>query len=115
SSNGIVAEIFSNDRKIFSYTISNGVITNVKNTDGEILVSYLYDAIGNLKEAVYLDGTSREYLYENSDYLKALTGIINENGIKYTAWEYDVNGRVINSSHSSGSNKYLFDYSSPYA
>ena len=40
------------------------------------------------------DGTTRQYHYENSDYPEALTGITDENGVRYASYGYDADGQA---------------------
>lgn len=44
---------------------------------------YVYDTNNNLMTVTYLDNTSRQYRYENTQNPHALTGIIDENGVRY--------------------------------
>lgn len=48
--------------------------------------------------------SSRQYVYENSAFPSALTGIVDENGNRYTTWAYDSTGRAISSQHAGGAN-----------
>ncbi|MGD8619769.1 MAG: RHS repeat-associated core domain-containing protein, partial [Gammaproteobacteria bacterium] len=50
---------------------------------------------GNLLEFVENpDGSTRQYHYENPDYPEALTGITDENGIRYASYGYDADGQA---------------------
>ncbi|MCK4588007.1 MAG: RHS repeat protein, partial [Gammaproteobacteria bacterium] len=57
--------------------------------------NYNYDSNYNLTSVVNPDGTSRTYVYENSLFPHALTGIIDERGIRYATYAYDDQGRGI--------------------
>src|SRR5690606_3324280 len=63
---------------------------------GEIY-SYGFGTEGTLDSVTYPDGTSRTYLYENNSYPQALTGIVDENGIRIRTWGYDAHGRAYES------------------
>ena len=43
-----------------------------------------------------------QYLYENNQLLWALTGIVDERGIRTATWTYDSTGRVLSSEHAGG-------------
>jgi YD repeat-containing protein len=89
----------------------------VKSTlPGGEYITYDYSAINNsnayvLHKVVYPDTSQIIYLYENSQYPYALTGIIDNKGIRYATWAYDEKGRAISSEHANSKNKWLFDYS----
>jgi YD repeat-containing protein len=61
---------------------------------------YAYDGAGNLTGIVNPDGTSRQYHYENPDFVHALTGITDERGNRYATYNYDSQGRAIATWHS---------------
>ncbi|MDQ2702091.1 MAG: hypothetical protein M3Y70_04600 [Pseudomonadota bacterium] len=71
-------------------------------------VSYDYDTDRNLIRVQYPDGTSRQYLYAESELVPSggkhlLSGIIDESGQRYASFGYDARGRVISSKlHASG-------------
>lgn len=66
-------------------------------TPGGEVYSYGFGAVGTLESVTYPDGKSKTYLYENSSYPRALTGIIDENGIRIRSWSYDSHGRAYES------------------
>lgn len=62
-------------------------------------VDYSYDASANFERATYADGTSKQYHYNESGLSPAndkhaLTGITTENGLRYSSYGYNANGRV---------------------
>ncbi len=75
-------------------------------------LTYDYDAIGNLVSVTYPDNKVRTYLYEHPTFPNALTGIVDENGKRYAAWNYDSQGRAISSEHAGGAEKVTVDYAS---
>jgi len=84
---------------------------------------YVYDAIGNLMSVTYPDATpansadnpKRIYHYENADFPNHLTGITDENGVRYATYAYDANGLAISTEHAqttnpTGQEKFELDY-----
>ena len=94
----------------FYYTqISNGWrVYQVVAPDGTHY--YSYGANNNLIQANQVDGSHRQYLYENSSFLHALTGITDENGQRFATWAYDSAGRATSSQHAGGADLYTVDY-----
>jgi RHS repeat-associated protein len=91
----------------FSYDEQNR-IAQVASANGNIQFSY--DANNNLQQVTYPDATTRQYLYENTTFVHALTGIIDENNNRYATWSYDAEGRSISSEHANGVNKVSLTY-----
>lgn len=92
----------------FGYDAS-GRIVSATDPAGET-VQYGYDANDNLVSVTYPDGTSRHYLYENAAFPHALTGLIDENGVRYASWRYNDQGRAISSEHADGIGKVTVSY-----
>ncbi|MEO8306260.1 MAG: RHS repeat-associated core domain-containing protein [Betaproteobacteria bacterium] len=69
---------------------------------GNRVYLYKYDDRGRLTSVTYPDGTVRTYHYENASFLHALTGITDENGVRFATWSYDTTGRAISSRHAGG-------------
>jgi YD repeat-containing protein len=76
------------------------------------LYQYEYDDAGNLSRTTYPDGRVRQYLYENPTYLHALTGIVDENSVRFASFGYDANGSAILTEHAGGTNKVTLSYAS---
>ena len=72
---------------------------------------YVYDqpgAMGNLVEVRYPDQKSRNYTYMDDPTGRGfalLTGIIDERGIQYGTWAYDLEGRATLSMHANGDDR----------
>lgn len=74
---------------------------------------YQYDSTnGNLTRVYFPDETSdpddnpfKEYLYENSDFIHALTGIIDENGNRYATFGYNSDGHAVLTEHAGGAER----------
>ena len=72
------------------------------------LFSYAYDSDGNISSVTYPDGKSRTYLYNEAantsgaDLPHALTGVLDENGDRYSTSQYDAQGRAIATERAGG-------------
>jgi RHS repeat-associated protein len=71
---------------------SSGRLSTVGLPDSTHL-TYGYDGYNNLASVSFSDGSVRQYLYENSTYRNALTGVIDESGRRRLTWTYDSAGR----------------------
>ena len=89
---------------------------------------YSYDGNGNLKTVTYPDDTpadlsdnpKKTYVYGsdpgeivntgNVSQPNALTGIIDENGVRYATYRYDSAGKAISTEHAGGVEQYRLDY-----
>ncbi len=85
------------------------------------VVSYAYDANNNLITVTYPNGGVKTYHYNeqgntaNTNLPNALTGITDENGIRYATYKYDSSGRAISTEHAGGVQKYQLNYVAPYS
>jgi len=77
----------------FVYDASNRIAT-VTDPSGSV-ITYGYDANNNLVSVTYQNGSVRRYHYENATLKNALTGITDENGVRYITYSYDVSGKAI--------------------
>ena len=68
--------------------------------EGDLLVSVIYPDSTPGDDS---DNPSKTYHYEDSRFPTALTGITNENNVRYATWEYDDNGRAYVSKHAGDS------------
>jgi len=91
----------------FSYDGSDRVST-VATPDGTF--TYTYDGNNNLTEVEKPDTKTRTYHYEDTSFINALTGITNEDSVRYATWGYDSQGRVISSEHAGGVDNYAIAY-----
>lgn len=85
-----------------------GHLASVETPDGPI--SFDYDGSNNLTAAVYPDGTSRTYVYEDGSLINHLTGIVDENGDRFATWAYDMAGRAILSERGGAKERVQFVY-----
>ncbi|MCP4410444.1 MAG: RHS repeat protein, partial [Gammaproteobacteria bacterium] len=66
---------------------------------------YDYDSQGNLVSVRYPDATTRQYVYQDPQHVHALSGIIDERGVRLSRWAYDAQGRAIMSEHADGAER----------
>ena len=98
-----------NNRSLtLSYTA--GRVTSITTPIGTF--SYSYDGNGNLSEVEKPGSATREYHYEDVNFVHALTGITDENNIRFATYAYDMQGRAILSKHSGDVDSYEVDYNS---
>ncbi len=93
----------------FSYD-GSGRVSSVATPDGTY--SYTYGSNNNLTQVTKPDTETRQYHYEDGSFVNALTGLTNENGVRYLTWDYDAQGRPISSERAGGTNSYSISYDS---
>ncbi len=103
-----LVEAENNNGRVISFNYTDDRLATVNTPSG--IIQYLYQD-QNLVQVIYQDGSSRQYHYEDTRFLSHLTGITNENGVRYATWAYDSSGRVILSEYANGSERYEFLYS----
>jgi hypothetical protein len=69
-----------------------------------------YDSNLNLTKIVWPDGKNRTFVYERADLPWALTGVIDENSVRFSTFGYDTAGRAISTEHAGGKNKFSTSY-----
>ncbi len=84
-------------------------VADISDEDG-ILVSYMYDNLGRLTDAVFRDGTSRHYFYEDPNFIDGLTGIRDESEQRYSTYAYDANGLAVLTEHANGTQRGVAEY-----
>ena len=73
---------------------------------------YGYDSFDNPTSVTYPDGKVRTYVYNEPDLTAgadlpfALTGVIDENNIRFASFSYDAAGRAVATEHAGGVNKH---------
>ncbi len=103
---------------IFTYDDA-GRLTNLKAIQDKYGYFYVhgyeynYDLNGNLiSRVVKADGSvyTHQYIYENTTFVNALTGIIDENGKRFATYSYDDQGRAVSTEHAGGVDKVAVVY-----
>ncbi len=93
----------------FDYDVT-GRLESITTPDGAI--DYAFDINDNLISATYPDTTVRDYVYEDTDLVNHLTGIIDENDDRFATWDYNADGQVILSEHAGSKEKVELAYNS---
>jgi YD repeat-containing protein len=76
-------------------------ITLVTAADGST-IQVTYDTSNNLRTLIWADGNVRTFVYENSMFPWALTGIVDEGGARYGTYGYDAQGRATSTALGAG-------------
>lgn len=98
----------------FTYD-SQAHVTQVTTPSGHA-IRYGYDSEGRLHTVTWPDGHTRTYRYNEPAHTgganrpTALTGILDENGVRYATYQYDSRGRAISSEHAGGAGKVSVSY-----
>ncbi|MEQ6570944.1 DUF6531 domain-containing protein, partial [Pseudomonas aeruginosa] len=75
-----------------------------------ITLTYVGQKLVATNRTFYGNTTQRRYYYEDRNNDALLTGISDENGIRYATWTYDDQGRAISSEHANGAEKVTLAY-----
>ena len=79
-------------------------------------ITYGYDAQSNLTSVKYPDGKTKTYHYNEPTYTSgadlpnALTGITDENGVRFATFTYDTKGKAISTGHAAGADLHSLTY-----
>ncbi len=100
----------------FTYN-SQAQIVSMTDPNGAV---YTYSYTGSLLSSVlYPDSTSKQYLYNeaghtsNTNIPYALTGVVDEGGVRYATINYNANGQAIASSLAGGVDQYSVSFGGP--
>ncbi|MBB4129828.1 RHS repeat-associated core domain-containing protein [Xanthomonas sp. 3075] len=80
-------------------------------TGNQVLASYAYTALRQIKTVTYSDAATRIYHYEDKAFPGYLTGITAEDGRRFSWFGYDNEGRVTSSRHHDGASGITLAYS----
>lgn len=114
SATGQLSSVSDSYGRSLGFSYSSGLVSGVTTPDAVVL-SYGYLAFGsaNLLSTVSYNTspvTHQTYLYENTSFPFGLTGITDENGIRFASWSYDVSGRATGSQNYGGANSLTVSY-----
>ncbi|MGI2028629.1 RHS repeat domain-containing protein [Endozoicomonas acroporae] len=104
--------VTSDHGKVISFTQDQDFQPLNLSTD-EGSVTYHYDNQRRLLKVSSLwsgFSSEKQYLYENAQFPRFLTGIIDEEGDRYASWTYDAKGRATSSFHGDGAEKVTVAY-----
>lgn len=87
----------------------NGQLVTLSTPDSRV-IGYAYDAAGRLSSVTYPDGKTRSFVYESTALPQALTGILDESGVRWGTFNYDSQGRAISTELSGGVSRYQVSY-----
>ncbi len=96
---------------------SSGQMSQMTDPAGGIY-QYTYTTGQNVTRIMYPDGSSKSYWYNESantggaNLPTALTGITDENGVRYATFQYNSAGLAVSTQHAGGVESYTFNY--PY-
>src|ERR1700730_11658245 len=77
--------------------VTHGALAQTSQT-----VQYSYDTQGRLSTVTNPDSTTSQYLYENTSFPNALTGLLDENASRFSSWGHDTQGRATSTSEAGG-------------
>jgi YD repeat-containing protein len=104
--------------RALAFTYSGNTLASVTTPDGT-RIAYGYSISGQdattpdrLASVTYstTPATGISYLYENTQYPFQLTGLLDENGVRFTTWAYDGANRVTSSQHAGGADATTLAY-----
>lgn len=93
----------------FRYDGRSGRINRITGASGQ-RADFAQDGAGNLKQIYWADSTSRLFMYENTLFPWALTGIVDENNQRHATISYDAQGRAIASELAGGVDRHSVSY-----
>ena len=113
---GLLLTVTAPDGRQLSFTYDAAAhVHQVTLPDGGTLV-YGYDATSNLTSVQYPDGKSRQYVYNESTLTggnslpSAMTGLVDENGLRFEDTAFDSTGRATWTQFSGGAGKVSIAY-----
>lgn len=105
----------------YTYYPSTKRIETITVMPGNRVFRYEYDALGNLQYVFYPDENTnpddnpfKTYHYEDTRFPHHLTGITDENGSRYSRYEYNDSGLAVLSEHAGGADRIeVLNYGDP--
>ncbi len=99
---GHLASVSDNFGRSLHFTYgTNGRVRYLTDPAGQV-IEFQYDSLVRLTRVIFPGGGSRQYHYENATYKHALTGITDENGVRYSTYAYDTSGKAISAELAGG-------------
>jgi len=75
-------------------------------------IQYGFDTASRLTSVTNTDNTIHTYLYENTAFPNALTGVTDETTTRYSTWNYDTQGRASSTNEAGGAGATTMTYNS---
>jgi RHS repeat-associated protein len=88
---------------------SSGRLIRLVPPDGRV-VDYEYDGLSRLTKVSHTNNLSKSYLYENPNFPSLLTGVIDQNNRRLSTYNYDGQGRAIETQDAGGANRFQLRY-----
>ncbi len=99
-SSGLLSSVSDSYSRSLGFTYSSGLLTNVTTPDSSspgINYGYTSGLLTSVEYPTSTGGTTLTYVYGNSSFLYALTGITDQNSNAYATFNYDNEGRATES------------------
>ncbi|PWT74635.1 MAG: hypothetical protein C5B46_03705 [Proteobacteria bacterium] len=102
----------------FSYDWLGRIATMTDPAGGVYTYSYDDSSLFSLLSVTYPDGSVRGYVYDEPQYnlanlVYALTGVVDENGLRYATYSYDDQGRIAHTERAGGADGGTLSYAGP--
>lgn len=95
----------------FAYSPGTQLLSGITDANGQTS-TLAFNANGMFSGVTWPDTKSKSYVYENTSYPWALTGVIDENGTRFATFGFDANGLAISTEHAGGVNRYAASWTS---
>jgi len=106
---GQLSTVTNENGRQLTLNYTSGRISSVVTPDGTF--GYAYDTNGNLKTVTKPDTKTIQYHYENTTLINALTGITDENNVRFATFGYNsTTGKAIRSEHAGAVEDYDVAY-----
>jgi YD repeat-containing protein len=115
--NGRLSTVTDDTSRALNFTYDGSSRIATMTNPAGVVTQYTYDTTGNLTSVIYPDGKTRTYHYNepaytsNANLPNALTGITDENGVRFATYTYDAQGRAVVTEHAGGVERYVLGYS----
>ncbi len=110
NSNGILNSVTDSFGRSITFIMDGGMVRGIIDPAGG-----RFDFVGGqimlLNGIRYPDNSTKNFLYENSAYPANITGIQDENGVRFSTYEYDSQGRAFKENWAGGVNQYQISFS----
>lgn len=95
----------------FAYN-ANNLIERITDTQ-DLVTELTYDAAHNLSTITWPDLRVRRFIYDNPSFPGALTGVVDENGVRTSTYGWNAQGLPTSTARAGGVESYSASYASP--